>query len=262
MNINQIEEARALAQPVVHNQTAADVSPCIVVQYVPALGTGATAATCKRTADGWCFKVGADTPAGADDIGNSSGWILDATYTNMGQILDQINGYAAWRAYLVASRRGDASGSVLAQAEASCIGDNGLAFFWDTSAIALCGTAISGEKFVNNGVNGHVKDAGDQCENTMLYARVTMVSDGTLKFYSSSQSADTQLGPTFTCGSASPVEIGEENPSIGYISAKRGERLLVLVDSATAANGTPTEFHVIGKTAVLRGDRIVTEDNY
>lgn len=262
MRTEQIQEALALAQPIAHNQTTSDVSPAIVIQYVPAIGGADTVGKVKVTTQGLRFKVDDTTPSGANAIGNSSGWILDATYTNMGQVLDQINGYAAWRAYLVCSRRGDASDSLLSTAEATCTGANGKTIFWDTDSIALCGIAISGEKFVNNGLNGHVKDADSVCINTMLYARVTMVSDGTLKFYSSSQAADTLLGPTFACGSASQVEIGEENPSIGYIAAKMGERLLVLVDSATAGNGTPTEFHVVGKTAVLKNDRIVTEDNY
>jgi hypothetical protein len=263
MNYQQLIEAKELAPLVNHSQSAADVTPAIVVQYVPSLGTGGAAATGKKTSDGLGFTVDGTTPAGLDRIGSSTGWITFATYDSLGEVLDAINGRAAWRAYLVAGLRSDTSGDILAQAAASCMGDNGLTFYFDTSAFDGCGVAISGEKFVNNGVSGHVTDADDECINYLNYAKVQLAtSDGELQFYSASQLAQTQIGPTYTCGSGTAVEVNENQPNIPFLEASRGERLVIRCMADTAGNGTPTEFRVSGKTAVLTGARIVEEDNY
>ena len=273
---NQILEARSLATVVGHNITALDTSPAIVVQYVPARGAGGASSTSvgkmKITNDGLRFKVDDDTPAGLDlaPLMSSSGWLTDATYTNMGQIVDAINGGAAWRAYLGCALRGDASAALLNASETVVSIANGFTFFFDSVLVATttavsAGIMVSGEKFLNNGINGHVTDFEDACENTINYIEATFVdSAATLRFYSGKAgSAETQIGGSeaFTAD-GSAVRFGDTDPVDPFISAKRGERLIARVTFQTVDIGTPTRFHVLGKTAVLKNDMFVAEMNY
>jgi hypothetical protein len=267
VHIQQIEEARALAPIVGHNIAAFDTSPAIVVQYVPNLGVGSEGKM-KITTDGLRFKVDDATPTGSDLLSNmnASGWLKFATRTNMGQIVDDINGSVGWRAYLVAALRGDLASNLLAASETSVNGDNGFTFYWDMKAETLisCGIAVSGNKFINNGTNGHVKDDDDECENSILYIEANLAdSDCVLRFYSSSDSADTQIGGSLTFTAAGTATYwGKNNPDDIYIRANRGERLIARITTDTQLKATPTRFHVLGKTAVLRNDRVVDSVNY
>ena len=269
MYLQQIEEARALAPIVAHNITALDTTPAIVVQYVPALGVAGTSeGKMKITTDGLRFKVDDATPAGVDALPsqNASGWLKFATVTNMGGMVDAINGSVAWRAYLVASLRGDLASNLLAASETAVSTANGKTFYWDSKAetLIVCGIAVSGEKFLNNGANGHVKDSDDECENMLLYVEANLAdSDCVLKFYSSSGSADTQVGGSLSFTAAGTATYwGKNNPDDVYIRANRGERLIARITTDTQQKATPTRFHVLGKTAVLKNDRIVDSDNY
>jgi hypothetical protein len=269
MHINQIEEARALASPVPHNITAVDTSPWMVVQHVPTLGTGGSSATVAFVvASSMTFLVDGSTPAGADVIGASG--IVDTSssdYDTMGELVDYINGRQAWRAYLVGALRADKTSLMLAKSATSCYGANGLTFYGDSSASGEHSLAISGEKFVNNGANGHVKDADSQCENYMLYGNflVTCASAGVgLRYYTGAQgSTEVQLGSTVSVTQGTAKEQGEANWSEPFIRSVRGERLVIRVLglSSTTSLTSPT-INVVGKTAVLEGDRMVTEDNY
>jgi len=124
--------------------------------------------------------------------------------------------------------------------------------------------AVSGERFENNGINGHVKDLDDHCENTINLVEANFVdSDGTLTFFSASQTADVQIGGALTFTAAGiATYFGRNDPSDPYITAKLGERLIARVTFLTEAIGTPNRFHVLGKTAVLANDRIVTDVGY
>lgn len=267
----QIVEARSLAAVVGHNITALDTSPALVLQYVPDRGAGGLGSTsvgkAKLTTDGIRFKVGDDTPAGLDVLPNqtSSGWLTFASQTNMGQMRDAITGGAAWRCKLVASLRGDIASNMLAAAETVVSTANGFTFLWDSKVETLISAAIavSGERFVNNGINGHVKDLDDHCENTINFVEMNFVdSDGTLTFFSASQTADTQIGGAFAFTGPTVTFAGKNDPADAYIVAKLGERLIARVTFLTEAIGTPTRFHVLGKTAVLANDRIVTDVGY
>ena len=269
MHLAQIEEARALANPIAHNFAAVDTLPWMVVQYVPARGTSGTSASIAYiVASSMTFLVDSSTPAGADVIG-ASGVILTSTaaYDTMGELVDYINGRSAWRAYLVGALRADNSSLMLAKSATICSGTNGLTFYADSSASGEHSFAISGEKFVNNGISGHLKDADDQCENAMLYGsfNVTCASAGIgLKYYSGEQgSTETQLGSQVTVASATAKEQGEVNWSMPFVQAVRGQRLImrVLGLSATTSLTSPV-INVIGKTAVLTNDRIVDAVNY
>lgn len=269
---NQILEARSLAAVVGHNITALDTSPALVLQYVPDRGVGGLGSTsvgkAKLTTDGIRFKVDDDTPAGLDVLPNqtSSGWLTFASQTNMGQMRDAITGGAAWRCKLVASLRGDIASNMLAAAETVVSTANGFTFLWDSKVETLISAAIavSGERFVNNGINGHVKDLDDFCENQINFVEANFVdSDATLTFFSASQTADVQIGGAYTFTAAGTATyFGKNDPGDLFIVAKLGERLIARVTFLTEAIGTPNRFHVLGKTAVLANDRIVTDVGY
>ena len=269
MHLKQIEEARALANPVPHNFVAVDTLPWMVVQYVPARGTSGTSASIAYiVASSMTFLVNSATPAGADVIG-ASGVILtsSSTYDTMGELVDYINGRSAWRAYLVGALRADNSSLMLAKSATACSGANGLTFYADSSASGEHSFAISGEKFVNNGKSGHVTDAGDACENAMLYGAFTVTNASTigLKYYSGKQGdTETQIGSTVAVTSATLKEQGEANWSVPFVQAIRGQRLIMrLIDtSTTVAELTSPAIHAVGKTAVLANDRVVDAVNY
>lgn len=267
MYFEQILEARALATVVPHALSAVDTGPWMVVQHVPSLGTGGTAATCQVFADTLTFTVDAAAPAGLDSIGNSTGeFVLAAGANNlMGELVDLINARSSWRAYLVGAIRADSSANLLIQASGSCFGANGLTLFGDTSATKDISLAVSGEKFVNNGRGGHETDAGDQCENSMMYAAVTVTSASlaVIRYYTGKQgTAEVQLGSDVDTVSATKKEQGEASLTETHINAARGERLVVRVlGVSNTAPSVPTIL-VSGKTAVLKNDRQVTAINY
>lgn len=270
MYADGINEARALASFYGINITAMDTTPAIVVQYVPTLG-GGTEGKLKITSQGFCFKVDDTTPSGNSAFPNqtSSGWLTFASQTNMGQMVDAINGSIGWRAYLCAALRGDIASNLLAATETSVNDANGKTFYWDSKDETLisAGAVISGEKFVNNGKNGHVKDYEDGCENAIHFIEANFKdSAATLRFYSGRQGyAETQIGGAiaFTAANTATYPTGRDaGAEAPYVSSSRGQRLIARVTFLTKAKGTPNRFHVLGKTAVLKNDRVVTEDNF
>lgn len=269
MHVDQIIEAEKMATPVTHNITAVDTDPWMVVQYVPTLGTGGTSASIAYiVASSMTFLVDSSTPAGADAIG-TSGVILTSTaaYDTMGELVDYINGRQAWRAYLVGALRADNSSLMLAKSATACHGANGLTFYGDTSSNKMISLAVSGEKFVNNGKNGHVKDWDDQCINRMYYGyfKVTCASTHSpvLRYYTGlAGSTETQIASDVALVSGTAQQDGEENFTEPYIEATRGHRLVIRVICTSAQPPTSPTVNVLAKTAVLSGARQVTEDNY
>ena len=267
MNPAQLIEARNLAAVYGQSISALDTTPAITVQYSPALGAGGASSTrvgkMKITSDGFRFKVDDDTPSGNDVLTNmtSSGWLTYASQTNMGLMRDNLNGSIAWRCILRASLRGDIASNLLDATETVVSNDAGKVFFWDSKVETLvaAGLVISGERFVNNGRAGHVTDADDEVENSLLFLEVNHVdSDLTLTFYSATQSAETTIGPTtaFTAAGTATY-FGNNDPDDVYITATRGERLIARVTVLTEAIATPTRFHALGKSAILKNDRFV-----
>jgi hypothetical protein len=269
MTLDQILEARELATPITYNFTADDTFPAIVIQYVPTLGTGGTSASFTLANDSFQFLVDSASPAGTDAIGTTGKIALTlAAYDTMGELVDYINGRQAWRAYLVGALRAMTSIGLLDKTATTCHGANGTTVYIDTTDYDITvghSFAISGEKFLNNGKNGHVTDADSECENALYYGSflVTGDSDGlVLKYYSGAQGSTETLLHTYTINAPGTARVdGEENPTEPYIQAKRGERLIVQVTTASAVLGAPT-FTAIGKVAVLKGDRIVDSDNF
>lgn len=268
MYADQITEARGLASPVPRNQTAADKSPWIVVQYVPVLGTGGTSATIAvaTAAETMTFLVDGSAPAGKDAIG-ASGVIdlVSSTYDTMGELVDYINGQPAWRAYLVGCLRSEVPSHLLNISAARCEGDNGLTMVGDSSDSLVVATAISGERFVNNGRAGHLKDFEDKCSNSMLLGAFNL-GDGTgaitLRFYTGKAGfAETQIAGAIILTEDTQKLLGDSSGTVPYVTATLGHRLLVraVTDSAFDAYA---EFNVTGKTAVLKNDRFVDYVNY
>lgn len=271
MNMRQIEEARALATPVTHNFTADDQFPAIVIQYVPTLGTGGTSASFTLANDSLQFLVDSASPAGADAIGTTGKVSLTTAAQDcktMGKLVDYINGRQAWRAYLVGALRAMTSIGLKAKSSTRCSNSAGVTLYIETTDYDTTvghSFAISGEKFVNNGKNGHVTDADDECENSLMYGYflITGDSDGLVqKYYSGKQGeTETQLY-TYTINAPGTArEDGEENCTIPFIRAKRGERLICQITTASDVIGAPT-INAIGETAVLSGTRIVDSKNY
>ena len=279
-----IEEARSLAPTVPQTQAAADVSPFMVVQYVPNLGTGGTSASIALVQNSsMTFLVDSSAPAGADAIGASG--ILDtssSTYDTMGELVDAINGVAAWRAYLVAALRSDASSILLAKSATICSTAVGLTFYGDTSqnegsivsgtagTVEIVGAAISGEKFVNNGIAGHLKDADDGVENAMLYAEVQLTFTGvtnSLRIFSGKQGSAEVLIYNQTLTSTTEQDFGRtgtvqaDGLNSVFLKAPLGHRLILRAGAATAFSAF-TKFNVLGRSAVISGKRQVDSVNF
>lgn len=262
MHLSQVEEARKLAPVVAHSFSADDTSPALCVQYVPSEGTGGAAATVSlATATGMTFLVDGSAPAGKDAIG-ASGVVAFATYTTLGAVRDYINGLAAWRCQLRGGLRADASASKLLTISAtSCIGDNGLIIYEDTSATDFLSVPISGARFVNNGVNGELTDVG--CENSLLNFQINMgvTGNGTVKLYSEGQSETGTELASWVLTDDTLLEKGVYTPADVFFTAEPGDRLILRITAATSIDDYAL-CDIQGKTAVLDGSRYVREKNY
>ena len=266
MNIDQINEARALATPVPQVFTADDQFPGIVIQYVPTLGTGGTSASFTLANDSFQFLVDSASPAGNDAIG-TTGKIdtSSSTYDTMGEFADAINGTRAWRAYLVGSLRADTSIGLLDKTSTRCDGANGTTVYIDTTDYDVHSLAISGEQFINNGKRGHVTDKADACINALMFGSFLVSGDSddlTITYYTGAQgSAEVALtgGESITLGTATLH--GEENYTQPFIEATRGQRLIARISTASAVIGAPT-FSIIGETQVLSASRQVNSKNF
>lgn len=268
MNNRQIDEANALALPYSQNITALDTTPAIAIQYVPDMGAGGFGSTSvgkvKITSDGLRFKVDDTTPAGIDALQSmtASGWLPYSTQTNMGQLLEKINGSLAWRAIPKCMLQGDIASNLLAVAEAIVSNAVGKVFFWDSKVetLIVAGGVISGERFVNAGRNGHVTDAADLVNNTLLMVEANIVdSNMTFTVHSASNTAEgLAISVAFTAAGTATF-FGKQNPDDLFIQSVLGERLVIKITGPTEAIGTPTQVTIRGKSAVYKNDRIVQD---
>ena len=264
----QVQEALQSAFTVGHNVVTDYSSPAFQVQYVPELGTGATAATAVWTSTtDITFTTAGTTPAGNDAVG-ASGAVTTTLYTTMGAIQDAINASRAFRCYLIAALRADLSASTIhAQAAASCIGKNGLTFYLDrtlqfASSKYAHGFAISGERFVNNRASGWHKDWDAQCLNILTYAGVesSSATGGFLCVYMGKQGSTEDLIYKVPTADATLKEINSTLSKEIQAASQPGYRLIVRFEAD--ANTALTRFHGTGKTAVLNGTFAVKERNY
>lgn len=261
MNLAQIEEARLLATPIAQNFTADDTCPAIIIQHVPSLGTGGTSASFTLANDSLQFLVDSASPAGKDLIGTTGKIGLTTTYNTMGLLADYINGFIAWRAILLGCLRSMTAVGLLDKASVVCSNANGAKIFIDTTDYDEHYFCISGERFVDNGVYGHIKDADDEVVNYLMYGSFLVSGDSddlSLTYYSGKQGvAETTIraAESLTLGTA--TEHGEENNTMPFVEAKRGERLVIGITTASDAIGTPT-VDIVGKSVVFNNSRIVT----
>jgi hypothetical protein len=292
MTNEQLQQALGLALP--YSQNVADETSCaFVIQGVPSLAsagciniavaiTAAVGLTC--TLD---YGAGLTTPVAADQAGfevaGSNNTLTYATYTTLGTFIDAINGTKFLRAYLVAGIRSDimttgSTSPLLARTVLTCIGDNGLPIYFDGSLAAtatpkVVGIAISGEKFVNNGKNGWIKEdlQHEACINSLIYAKFAAafsVSTARYAIYHSTQAADVEvLSAASTTTTVYTLQAAAGDLITAYSTAPIGSRVILRMEALAGTTGfttgsANTYIQATGKSAVLSGRRIVTEDNY
>lgn len=269
MNTDQVLKAVKAATPYTVNVAAADVDPAMIVQYVPQLGTGGTAATCEVTSGtDLQFLVDTAAPAGDDAIG-VAGAITEATYTTLGAMADAINGTKAWRARLVGALRADSSDTKLLTAgPTSCIGDQGLPIYHDSSATGFVSLAVTGERFVTNGPNGHFSDDGnarcnDKCINKIMSMSLNLNITGT---WSWQYHFEKQIGTTVQAGQsitgltdATAYTYGDANHASPYLEAPLGYRIVVRLTGTTVTAAT---CNILGKSAYVNGSHMVLTRGY
>lgn len=263
----QLQEALDRAFPVPHSVTTDDTSPGFVVQYVPDLGTGATAATAAYDGTSMTFTTAGAAPAGNDAIG-TAGVITLSGYTTMGALQDLVNASRCFRMYLCGCVRADLTASaILTKTATSCIGKNGLTFYIDTTGAiqtSKYGWAfpISGEKFINNKTGGHRKDWDAQCVNVIDYLafQQSAATGGYLYVYEGKQGSTEEVVWKHTTVDATLKEINTSlSKELGLMS-RPGYRLIARFEGD--ASTTATIFNGRGKTAVLDGTFAVTGRNY
>lgn len=263
MHLKQIEEARALATPVTHVFTDVDTSPAFSMQYNPQGGDGGTAATVALIQDGdMTVLVGGSAPTGNDTFGTAG--VLDtsaALYDTVGEFADYVNGLVGYSC-IIHCRRAQGMETILAKSATSFINATGLTFYLDASASDIMTIPISGGRFVNNGPNGMETDADGQCENQLLYvaANLGLTGNGSMRLYSCSQSSDGGA-LTFTMTDDTALAKGGTDLDEIFFQATRGERIVVEFFAATSLDDI-AQLEVIGRTAVLKNDRIVASKNY
>jgi len=263
MRTNQIKEAYDLAKPYSRVVSADDKDIAFVVQAKPDFPTKAsfTTSTIALVQDtSMTFLVDSAAPTGVNAIGSSG--VIDisaASYDTVGELVDYLN-RGPFRAYAHAALRSDDVATILAKGAASCIGDNGLAFYSDTSASGTRTVCFSGEHFENNGKGGHKKDWDDAVENMIasININLNMSDNGTLTIYSGRQGVtETVIHGPVTLTDATAFEKNLDG-LVGsfYKAAKRGERIILRCANDAAEMGSITTFHVSGKSAVTNLSRI------
>jgi len=263
MRTNQREEAYQLAKPYPRIVAADDKDVAFVVQAKPDCPTKASFSACTiaLVQDGdMTFRVDAAAPTGVNAIGTAG--VIDtsaAAYDTVGELVDYLN-IGPYRAYIHAALRADDCATLLAKTAASCIGDNGLAFYSDTSASGTRTVCFSGEHFENNGKGGHKKDLDDAVENMIasININLNMSDNGTLTLYSGKQGVTETVihGPvTLTDATAFEKNIDGLVGSF-YKAAKRGERLILRCANDATEMGTITKFHTMGMSVVTSCKRI------
>lgn len=268
MNYKQILEAKELAQALPQAITANDTCPAFILQYVPAEGTGGAAATIALVQGGdVTFLVDAAAPSGADAIGTAG--VVDssaAAYDTVGEFCNYVNGTRAWRAICLC-RPETPMANILAKTATSCLTNNGLVFYLDTSVADttyIWSLPITGEAFENYGLAGHKKDEDDHCVNRFHFAQVTdnFTSAANLYLYVFKQ-GDTSSTKVFTNALVDNTltNIGNTSePKNPWYEAPEGYTLVVDIrsDAATAFG----LLNVTGSTVVRKNNRVVNRLPY
>lgn len=260
-----VQLRKKMANRVPHPFSAVDAFPAFVIQAVNHPDDTISAATLAHVnSTSMTFLVDAAAPTGKWAIGTLG--VVDisaAANDTVGEFQDTVNGTLGYRMFLVGARRATTMASILAKSAADMFGANGLTFYFDASASDIGAVAISGEKFVNHGINGHQKDFDDKCINmlTDLDITVGLTGNGSLRIYSGKQGSTESLMHTFTMTDDTNIVKGKDQPLAAWEQAKEGERLIVEIFAATSFDDIAV-CNINGKTAVQDGSRQVAEKNY
>lgn len=269
MNLNDYQRHLDESPIVPHRITAPDTDLAFTFQYCPANGedgasTAATIAHVNSTT--MTFLVDAAAPTGKDAIGTTGVIdVSDGDYDTVGEIYDYVQGLGgnklgAWRMIMGAALRSTTMASILAKSAASCIGDNGLDFYFDTSASETVSAAISAEKFVNNGVNGYRGNWEHKVLNQLMSFAITqdMASDGEVRLYEGKNGEAETLLHTFTLTDNTENAKGRDYPNVVWDQARHGYRYIVQAYHATDIGASAVaQFIVRGRSIVPDGAFIV-----
>ena len=269
MNLNAYERFLPESPIVPHRITAPDTDRAFTFQYVPLNGeagtsTAATIAHVNSTT--MTFLVDAAEPTGKDAIGTAG--VIDISsgdYDTVGEVYDYVQslgGYkdGAWRMILHGAIRADTMAMILAKSAASCIGDNGLDFYFDTSASEAISAAITAEKFVNNGPGGYQGDWESKVLNQLMSFAITqdMSSNGLVKLYEGKNGVAETLLHTLTLTDNTELAKGRDYPTVVWDQARHGYRYIVRAVHATDIGASAvTQFIVRGRSIVPDGAFIV-----
>lgn len=263
MNYKQVMEAKELAIALPIAITANDTCPAFILQYVPAEGTGGAAATIALVQGGnVTFLVDAAAPAGADAIGTAG--VVDSSdedYDTVGEFCNYVNGTRAWRAICLC-RPETPMANILAKTAASCLTDNGLAFYLDTTVADttyIWSIPFTGEAFENYGKAGHKKEGSDCCVNSFVLARMTQdftsAATAYLYVFKQGDTASTQV-LSKALVDATLTEWGNTDaPTEAFYTAPEGYTLVL--DIRSDATTAFTTLSAVGKTVVRKNNRRV-----
>jgi hypothetical protein len=263
MYLKQLLEAEKLAIPLVQSITVNDTCPAFILQYVPDGGTGGTACTIAFVQGGdMTVLVDAAAPAGTDAIGTAG--VIDTSaedYDTVGELCNYFNTIKAYRAICLC-RPETPMANILAKSAASCLTNNGLVFYLDSSVADttyIWSLPVTGEAFENYGLAGHVKDVDDMCVNHFHMAQATQdftsAANAYLYIFKQGDTASTKVF-TKALTDATLTDIGNTSqPNNPWYTAPEGYTLVLDIRSDVATAFTTLTF--TGSTVVRKNNRRV-----
>jgi len=263
MYLKRALEAKEFADALPIAITANDTCPAFIFQYVPSKGTGGAACTAAYVQGGdFTVLVDAAAPSGNDAIG-TAGVISAAAGTSdtVGEFCNVVNGTIAYRAICLC-RPETPMANVLAKSAASCLTNNGLAFYLDTSVADttyIWSIPFTGEAFENYGAAGHKKDDDDHCVNSMILARMTQnftsAATAYLYVFKQGDTSSTQVLSKALVDNTLTEWGNTDAPTDPFYTAPEGYTLVLDIrsDAATAF----ALLTAVGKTVVRKNSHVV-----
>lgn len=263
MFLKRALEAKEFADALPIAITANDTCPAFAFQYVPALGDGGAACTATYVQGGdFTVLVDGSAPTGNDAIG-TDGVIsaAAAAYDTVGEFCNAVNGTQAHRAICLC-RPETPMANVLAKSATSCLTNNGLVFYLDTSVADttyIWSIPITGEAFENYGEAGHKKDVDDLCVNSFVLARMTQnfssAAAAYLYVFKQGDTSSTQVLNKSLVDNTQTDWGNTDAPNEPFYTAPEGYTLVIDIrsDAATAF----TLLSAVGKTVVRKNNRVV-----
>lgn len=264
MYYKQILEAKELAIALPQSYGADDQSPAFLEYYVPNEGEGKTAATIALVQGGdVTHETAGTTVAGKDAIGTAG--VIDSsagTADTVGEYCNVVNATQAWKAICLCKPETPMA-NVLAKSEASCMLQNGLVFYLDTTVTDttyIHSYPIIGESFENQGIAGRKSEVADQCVNRFhmcqFFQNFTTAANLYLYVFKQGDATSTKVF-TKALTDNTHMDIGNvAQPDVPFYTAPEGYSLVV--DIRTDLQSTaPTLITVLGSTVVRKNNRRV-----